>query len=198
MSSSSAPAAPSRRSSIASTRRSAPAAAGPAAAPPPPPPSGPPPLPLASAPGGPSAPGPPSPGGPSPPLRPLTLAATCAALERLRSLHAEHEACTLFAAPLLTHPRGGGKSDAATAAAAPGGGTAAAAAAATAAPPADLLHPRSLPGGIHDAWAVLSRAAHALDVLGAEVDKLLGGAGGRIEARTCPPPSPRVLQSRHP
>ncbi|KAL3817046.1 hypothetical protein ACHAXA_002958 [Cyclostephanos tholiformis] len=114
------------------------------------------------------------------------LAQACATLERWRSLHAEREACELFASSLLAHPLGGGGGEGdrtnahadveglgSTSKIARGG---------------DALHPVSLPGGVRDAWSSLSRAARPLGVLAGEIDDLdgieegssSGGGGGAV------------------
>eukprot|EP00579_Thalassiosira_antarctica_P029659 CAMPEP_0202031400 /NCGR_PEP_ID=MMETSP0905-20130828/64995_1 /ASSEMBLY_ACC=CAM_ASM_000554 /TAXON_ID=420261 /ORGANISM="Thalassiosira antarctica, Strain CCMP982" /LENGTH=786 /DNA_ID=CAMNT_0048595237 /DNA_START=37 /DNA_END=2396 /DNA_ORIENTATION=- len=97
-----------------------------------------------------------------------TLASACTTLERLRSLHSEREACTLFASSLLAHPLGasgvnGNESN-------DGEGEVRQNNAVNAL--LDPLHPSSLPGGVRDAWASLSRSGRPLNVLGGEVDDL--------------------------
>ena len=96
-----------------------------------------------------------------------TMAQACATLERLRSLHAEREACALFASSLLAHPLGSGDAGGGVRADADGGG---AVAATTTTTTRDALHPGSLPGGVRDAWASLSRAARPLGVIAGEAD----------------------------
>ena len=98
-----------------------------------------------------------------------TLTSSCTALERLRSLHSEREACTLFASSLLAHPLGASGN---------GGENADGEAGEVAARQnnnklLDPLHPSSLPGGVRDAWASLSRSARPLNVMGGEVDDLI-------------------------
>jgi len=95
------------------------------------------------------------------------MAQACATLERLRSLHAEREACALIASSLLAHPLGSGDAGGGVRADADGGG---AVAATTNTTTRDALHPGSLPGGVRDAWASLSRAARPLGVIAGETD----------------------------
>jgi len=100
-----------------------------------------------------------------------TLSSANTTLERLRSLHAEREACTLFASSLLSHPLGATR---------------------TSNNEDDQdndvqskimnkvlldpLHPTSLPGGVRDAWSSLSRSARTLNVLNGEIDDLMSDA----------------------
>jgi len=96
-----------------------------------------------------------------------TLSSANTTLERLRSLHAEREACTLFASSLLSHPLGATRTNS------------------NEDDQADdvqskimnkvlldPLHPTSLPGGVRDAWSSLSRSARTLNVLNGEIDDL--------------------------
>lgn len=118
------------------------------------------------------------------------LDTACTALERLRSLHAEREACALLASSILAHPFGsndiGGGSEIDN-----GGGLMTDIDGGFISPEykipqqqrsnnsdnslfRDALHPRSLPGGVRDAWASLSRSARPLNVIaGGEVDDIM-------------------------
>jgi len=103
------------------------------------------------------------------------ITAALSTLERLRSLQSEKEACTLFASSLLSHPLGATGASSSTSA-----GDSTDNAAADAAAEAqknkleaqDPLHPRSLPGGVRDAWASLTKSSRALNVLAGEVDDM--------------------------
>ena len=119
------------------------------------------------------------------------LVTACTTLERLRSLHAEREACALLASSILAHPFGsngiGGGSEIDN-----GGGLMTDIDGGFISPEykipqqqqrsnnndnslfRDALHPRSLPGGVRDAWASLSRSARPLNVIaGGEVDDIM-------------------------
>ena len=99
------------------------------------------------------------------------ITAALSTLERMRSLHAEQEACTLFASSLLSHPLGA--STTSTGAAADNTATDAALEAQKNKLEAqDPLHPRSLPGGVRDAWASLTKSSRTLNVLAGEVDDM--------------------------
>lgn len=128
----------------------------------------------------------------SPPtINPSMLVTACTTLERLRSLHAEREACALLASSILAHPFGsngiGGGSEIDN-----GGGLMTDIDGGFISPEykipqgarsnnnndnslfRDALHPRSLPGGVRDAWASLSRSVRPLNVIaGGEVDDIM-------------------------
>lgn len=105
------------------------------------------------------------------------ITAALSTLERLRSLQSEKEACALFASSLLSHPLG---ATGAAAASSTSAGDSADNAAVDAAAEAhknkleaqDPLHPRSLPGGVRDAWASLTKSSRVLNVLAGEVDDM--------------------------
>jgi len=109
-----------------------------------------------------------------------TLASACTTLERLRSLHSEREACTLFSSSLLAHPLGAsGVEDSNNDGEA--GDFPVARQNNLANSLLDPLHPSSLPGGVRDAWASLSRSARPLNVLGGEADDLGEEEGGAAD-----------------
>jgi splicing factor 3A subunit 3 len=96
-------------------------------------------------------------------------------LERIRSLETEREACTLFASSLLSHPLGAvGASSTSPASnfADISAADAAAEAQKNKLEALDPLHPRSLPGGVRDAWASLTKSSRTLNVLAGEVDDM--------------------------
>lgn len=106
----------------------------------------------------------------------VALVDAASTLERLRSLHSEREACTLFASSLLAHPlgasfNGSGADD---------GGDIGKNSKLN---PllADPLYPSSLPGGVRDAWASLSRSSRPLDILGEEVDDLADDTAENVD-----------------
>jgi splicing factor 3A subunit 3 len=123
-------------------------------------------------------------------INPSMLVTACTTLERLRSLHAEREACALLASSILAHPFGssgisGIEIDNG------GGGLMTDIDGGFISPEykipqqqrsnnnndnsfRDALHPRSLPGGVRDAWASLSRSARPLNIVaGGEIDDTL-------------------------
>ena len=101
------------------------------------------------------------------------ITAALSTLERIRSLQSEREACTLFASSLLSHPLGATTS---TSSASDSSDNSAADASAEARKnkleALDPLHPRSLPGGVRDAWASLTKSSRTLNVLAGEVDDM--------------------------
>ena len=127
----------------------------------------------------------------APTINPSMLVTACTTLERLRSLHAEREACALLASSILAHPFGssgisGIEIDNG------GGGLMTDIDGGFISPEykipqqqrsnnnntdnsfRDALHPRSLPGGVRDAWASLSRSARPLNIVaGGEIDDTL-------------------------
>lgn len=134
-----------------------------------------------------------------PTLHPSSMATACATLERLRSLHAEREACALLASSLLAHPFGssGGGSGGGGGVGYGGGGLLTDVDGGFLSPEfkapqnfgkpttpndtfRDPLHPGSLPGGVRDAWASLSRAARPLTVQAGVVDDLDDVEGGVV------------------
>lgn len=107
-------------------------------------------------------------------IDPSVLTAACSTLERLRSLQSEREACTLFASSLLSYPLGASSAPANDSSAADSdhNNTAAAGAQKNKLEALDPLHPRSLPGGVRDAWATLTKSARTLEVLTGDVDDM--------------------------
>lgn len=104
------------------------------------------------------------------------ITAALSTLERLRSLQSEKEACALFASSLLSHPLGATGAASSSTSAGDSADNAAADAAAEAhknkLEAQDPLHPRSLPGGVRDAWASLTKSSRALNVLAGDVDDM--------------------------
>jgi len=104
------------------------------------------------------------------------ITAALSTLERIRSLQSEREACALFASSLLSHPLGAVGASSSTSSASNTADNPAADAAAEAQKnkleALDPLHPRSLPGGVRDAWASLTKSSRTLNVLAGEVDDM--------------------------
>ncbi|KAL7480860.1 hypothetical protein ACHAW6_006527 [Cyclotella cf. meneghiniana] len=88
------------------------------------------------------------------------LISATSTLERLRSLYSEREACALFASSLLSHPSGASPSEPQ-----PEGRRLPYDDALL-----DALHPRSLPGGVKDAWSALVHHARTLRDEASELD----------------------------
>ena len=108
---------------------------------------------------------------PSSIIKQSTISSATTTLERLRSLHAEREACTYFASSLLSHPLGATGTNEHTNGDEDGGDVVQQQQLINKVRRLDPLHPSSLPGGVRDAWASLSKSARILNVLG-------GGYGG--------------------
>mmetsp|Transcript_20903 Transcript_20903/g.34262 ORF Transcript_20903/g.34262 Transcript_20903/m.34262 type:complete len:756 (-) Transcript_20903:1038-3305(-) len=100
------------------------------------------------------------------------ITAALSTLERLRSLQSEKEACELFASSLLSHPLGATGAASSSTSAGDAVADSATEAQKNKLEAQDPLHPRSLPGGVRDAWASLTKSSRALNVLAGEVDDM--------------------------
>ena len=158
------------------------------AAPPPPPP---PPPPTDEAPVGPATTiASSSSTAPTPAIDPTTLTSACTALERLRSLNAEQQACALLASSLLAHPLGASGTTTQV------GDDGEMQVQHHPNVLKDPLLPSALAGGVRDAWAALSKAARPLHVLGGEVDDLDDDTDGADATSPGSKITPRKTNSR--